>query len=247
VTRVDPSENILDVRDVDCSYGPLQVLFGVDLQVERGARVALLGTNGAGKSTLLKVISGLVNATRGSVSFQGVDVTGMPPERRVEMGIVQIPGGRATFPSLSLLENLRIGAYGYLRNRSKVDAKIEEVLTLFPKLRPRLGQQAGTLSGGEQQMMAVGRALITGPQLLMIDELSLGLAPAVLQEIVQKLDEILASGTTLLIVEQSLNVAMALAEQAYFMEKGQIRFSGPCSDLLERGDLVRSVFLGRDT
>jgi len=237
---------LLEVDDIDCSYGPLQVLFGVSLTVEQGSRVALLGTNGAGKSTLLKVISGLVPPTRGTVRFKGEDVTTLSPEARVARGIVQVPGGRATFPSLSLLENLRIGAYAYLGDRARVNERLEEVLALFPELRPRLSQPAGTLSGGEQQMMAVGRALITGPELLMIDELSLGLAPVVLQQIVQKLEEILTRGTTLLIVEQSLNVAMALAQDAYFMEKGEIRFSGACGDLVERGDLVRSVFLGRN-
>ena len=235
---------LLDVRDIDCSYGPLQVLFGVNLQVPKGARVALLGTNGAGKSTLLKVISGLVEPSRGTVTFNGVDVTKLPPEKRVALGMVQMPGGKATFPSLTLLENLRIGAYQFLGDHAKVESRLEEALTLFPQLRARLGQQAGTLSGGEQQMMALGRALISGPELLMIDELSLGLAPVVMQEIVAMLGEALRRGITLLVVEQSLNVALTLAEQGYFMEKGEIRFSGPITELIERGDLVRSVFFG---
>ena len=236
---------LLDIRDIDCSYGPLQVLFGVGIQIPRGARVALLGTNGAGTSTLLKVISGLVEPSRGSVRFNGEDVTRMPPERRVALGMVQVAGGRATFPSLTLLENLRIGAYQFLGDRALVESRLEEVLELFPQLRDRLDQPAGTLSGGEQQMMAVGRALISGPELLMIDELSLGLAPVILQEIVRMLDEALRRGVTLLVVEQSLNVALALAEQGYFMEKGEIRFAGAIADLVERGDLVRSVFFGK--
>ncbi|MGH2784857.1 MAG: ABC transporter ATP-binding protein [Actinomycetota bacterium] len=239
-----PEELLLDVREVDSSYGPLQVLFGVSLQVPRGARVALLGTNGAGKSTLLKVISGLVEPTMGSVVFKGIDVTKMPPEKRVALGMVQMPGGKATFPSLTLLENLRIGAYQFLGDRAKVETRIEEALDLFPQLRGRLNQAAGTLSGGEQQMMALGRALISGPELLMIDELSLGLAPVVMQEIVGMLEEALKRGITLLVVEQSLNVALTLAEKGYFMEKGEIRFSGAVADLVERGDLVRSVFFG---
>ncbi|MEX2558119.1 MAG: ABC transporter ATP-binding protein [Actinomycetota bacterium] len=239
------TETLLDVRDIDCSYGPLQVLFGVSIQIPRGARIALLGTNGAGKSTLLKVISGLVEPSRGSVTFKGADVTKMPPEKRVALGMVQMAGGKATFPSLTLLENLRIGAYQFLGNKPLVESRLEEVLDLFPQLRPRLGQQAGTLSGGEQQMMALGRALISGPELLMIDELSLGLAPVVMQEIVAMLEEALRRGITLLVVEQSLNVALTLAEDGYFMEKGEIKFSGPCGELVDRGDLVRSVFFGR--
>ena len=238
------TEPLLQVRDIDCSYGPLQVLFGVNLEVPRGARIALLGTNGAGKSTLLKVISGLVEPSRGTVHFKGRDVTKLAPEKRVALGMVQMAGGKATFPSLTLLENLRIGAYQFLNNRSLVESRLEEALALFPQLRARLDQQAGTLSGGEQQMMALGRALISGPELLMVDELSLGLAPVVMQEIVRMLEEALRRGITLLVVEQSLNVALTLAEKGYFMEKGEIRFSGSIADLVERGDLVRSVFFG---
>jgi ABC-type branched-subunit amino acid transport system ATPase component len=237
---------LLEVRDIGFSYGPLQVLFGVGIDVFAGHRVALLGVNGAGKSTLLKVIAGLVPADRGQVIFKGVDVTDAPPERRVAMGMVMVPGGRATFPSLSVYESLSIGAYRFLRDRALTRRRVDEALDLFPALRPRLRQRSGTLSGGEQQMVALARALITGPELLMIDELSLGLAPVVVQDMVAMVDEIVRRGTTLLVVEQSLNVATLLAEHAYFMEKGEIRFSGPIAELVERGDLVRSVFLAGD-
>jgi ABC-type branched-subunit amino acid transport system ATPase component len=245
VTR--PEHPLLDVRDIHFSYGGVQVLFGVDLAVPVGARVALLGTNGAGKSTFLKVVSGLLRPDRGTggcIRFDGADITATRAEERVELGIVQIGGGRATFPSLSVEENLRMGAYPFLRDRREVADRMDEALTVFPRLRERLTQRAGTLSGGEQQMMALGRALIARPRLLIIDELSLGLAPVMVQEILGVVDEFARRGTTMVLVEQSLNIALAVCDHAYFMEKGEVRFSGPAHDLLERGDLVRSVFFG---
>ncbi|HUR77090.1 MAG TPA: MFS transporter [Acidimicrobiales bacterium] len=238
---------MVDAKNIDFSYGPVQVLFDVSLEIRRGAKIALLGTNGAGKSTLLKVVSGLASpdiGTGGTVWFDGEDVTYMLPEDRVLLGMVMIGGGRATFQSLTVAENLRMGAYPVLADRELVNHRVDEVLELFPKLRPRLGQRAGTLSGGEQQMMAIGRALIANPKLLIIDELSLGLAPVVVQDILRSVDEIVSRGTTLLLVEQSLNIALGVTEHAYFMEKGAIRFSGPTAELAERPDLVRSVFFG---
>jgi branched-chain amino acid transport system ATP-binding protein len=239
---------MLDVRDIHFSYGHVKVLFGVDLQVPRGARIALLGTNGAGKSTLLNVVAGLLTpdvGTGGSVWFKNDDVTLLLPEDRVKHGMVLLGGGRSTFPSLTVEENLRVGAYPFLRDKPLVDERMTEALELFPVLTSRLSQRAGTLSGGEQQLMALARMFIAGPELLMIDELSLGLAPVVMQEIFRMVDEIAQRGTTLILVEQSLNVALALTDHAYFMEKGEIKFSGPTSDLLDRGDLVRSVFFGK--
>jgi branched-chain amino acid transport system ATP-binding protein len=207
--------------------------------------VALLGTNGAGKSTLLRVAAGLVEPTSGTVRIDGRDVTTLRPDERVGCGLVLVEGGRATFPSLTVRENLLMGAYPHLGDRGLVAERLADVLELFPALAGRLEQAAGTLSGGEQQMMAVGRALMAGSDLLLVDELSLGLAPVVLQEIVRVLAELARRGVTLLIVEQSLNVALRVAEHAYFMEKGEIRFSGPISKLVKRGDLVRSVFFGK--
>ena len=243
---VSAPEPLLEVVEIDAAYGPLQVLFGVNLAVPAGGRVGLLGTNGAGKSTLLRVVAGLVPAARGRVRFKGEDVTALRPDERVARGLTLVEGGRATFPSLTLRENLALGDYAHLRDRDRIDAGVARVVELFPSLRPRLEQAAGTLSGGEQQMMAVGRALMADPELLLVDELSLGLAPVVMQEIVAAIEELVRRGKTLLLVEQSLNVALVLAEHAYFMEKGEIRFSGATADLLDRGDLVRSVFLGRD-
>ena len=238
---------LLEVAELDCSYGPLQVLFSVSLDVPDGGRVALLGTNGAGKSTLLRAVAGLIAPGAGSIRFAGEDVTGLAPHERVGRGITLVEGGRATFPSLTVADNLRMGAYPFLRQRSRVDARMEAVLDVFPQLRSRLGQPAGVCSGGEQQMIAIGRALVAEPRLLMIDELSLGLAPIVMAEIVAAIERVVETGTTVLLVEQSLNVALGLARWAYFMEKGEVRFSGPTSELVERGDLARSVFFGADS
>jgi ABC-type branched-subunit amino acid transport system ATPase component len=236
---------LLRLEGVSFSYGPLQVLFDVDLTVPTGGRVGLLGTNGAGKSTLLRVIAGLARPSAGSVCFAGRDVTGLPTEERVGLGMTLLEGGRATFPSLTVAESLRVGAYPYLSDRLRVERSVDDALDLFPALRPRLGQRAGTLSGGEQQMLALAKALLARPRLLMIDELSLGLAPVVLEGIVAALDVLVRDGgVSLVLVEQSLNVALGVTDQAYFMEKGTVRFSGPTSDLLDRGDLVRSVFFG---
>jgi ABC-type branched-subunit amino acid transport system ATPase component len=235
---------LLEVDHVDFSYGPLQVLFDVSIEVADGGRVALLGTNGAGKSTLLRVVSGLSFPQRGAVRLAGRDVTRLAPEDRVRLGLVQVNGGRSTFPSLTVRDNLRIGAYPFLGETATVRGRLDEVLDIFPALRSRLDQAAGTLSGGEQQMVALGRALIAGPRLLVIDELSLGLAPVVMQEILRMIDVLIDRGVTLLVVEQSLNVAMAISDTAYFLEKGEVRFSGATEGLLERGDLARSVFFG---
>ena len=235
---------LLEIRDVEFSYGHLQVLFGVSLAVADGECVALLGTNGAGKSTLLGVISGLLIPSSGTVTFQGQDITNVPAERRVELGMVQVRGGKAMFPSLSVEENLRLGTYHAWKDKDRYRRRLDEVVSLFPALKPLLPRPAGVLSGGEQQMVAIGRALMMEPTLLMIDELSLGLAPVVMQEILSKVEEVSRSGTTMVLVEQSLNIALDIATRACFMERGQIMFDGPSGALLERTDLLRSVFLG---
>jgi ABC-type branched-subunit amino acid transport system ATPase component len=241
------AEPLLELSGIDFAYGPLQVLFGVSLTVPEGGRVALLGTNGAGKSTLLRVAAGLERPLRGTVCFAGREVTRLAAEDRVRLGMALVEGGRATFPSLSVRQNLGLGTYAAGVDRRTEDRRLEEVLDLFPSLRPRLGQRAGTLSGGEQQMMAIGRVLMAAPRLLMIDELSLGLAPVVMQEIVGAVERLVAAGVTLLLVEQSLNVALTVTELATFMEKGEVRFAGALSELVDRGDLMRSIFLGTGT
>jgi ABC-type branched-subunit amino acid transport system ATPase component len=237
-------EPILELIDVDFHYGPLHVLFGVSLRVLRGEILALLGTNGAGKSTVLRVLSGLSPPTAGRILFEGRDVTGTPAEALVRRGVVQVPGGRAVFPDLSVMDNLEVGSYLLRSDRALQRQRIDEVLSIFPLLRERTRHAAALLSGGEQQQLSIAKAMLLRPKLLCIDELSLGLAPTVVEGLLGALREIHARGTTLVVVEQSLNVAASLCERAIFLEKGTVRFEGRPDELLERGDLARSVFLG---
>ena len=234
---------LLGCRGIDYAYGPLQVLFDVDFTIDDGEIVALLGTNGAGKSTLLRVISGLGLPTRGAVHYRGSDITYVDAGRRVALGISQIPGGRAIFGPLSVLDNLRVFGFAHGRNQKAVDAGVEATLAAFPALAGRRHQRAATLSGGEQQMLALGKAFILQPRLLLIDELSLGLSPIVVGELLEMVRRINAAGTAVVLVEQSVTVALSLVDHAYFMEKGQIRFDGRAQELIERPDLLRSVFL----
>jgi ABC-type branched-subunit amino acid transport system ATPase component len=234
---------LLSCRRVNFSYGSLQVLFDVDFSVDDGEMVALLGTNGAGKSTLLRVIAGVGLPWGGSVRYRGSDITYLDAERRVRLGIAQVPGGRAVFGRMSVVENMRVFGFTHGRDRRAADRGIERSLAVFPRLAERRNQAAGTLSGGEQQMLALSKALILEPRLLCIDELSLGLAPKVVGELLTMVRAINATGTAVVLVEQSVNVALSLVQRAYFMEKGQVRFEGAALDLLDRGDLLRSVFL----
>ena len=236
---------LLIVRGLNVSYGSSQVLFDVSLEVDEGEVIALLGTNGAGKSTLLKAISGIVEAEFGAVIFDGRDITHAPPHEIATFGVGQMPGGHGIFPTLSVAENLRAASWQTRRDRDRTERGIELALDAFPDLRRRLEEPAANLSGGQQQMLALSMNLLCAPRLLMIDELSLGLAPLVVERLADLVREVAANGTTVLLVEQSVNVALTLAERAYFMEKGEIRFSGPTAELLERPDLLRSVFLGR--
>jgi branched-chain amino acid transport system ATP-binding protein len=234
---------LLEVQGLDVAYGPVQVLFGVDLTVEQGEIVALLGTNGAGKSTLLKAISGLMKPGRGSVAFEGDDITGIRPEKAAARGLLQMPGGKGIFPTLSVAENLRLGAWLFRKDKERLEAAQEQARQLFPVLERRWGALAGDLSGGEQQMLTLAQAFMNEPRLLMIDELSLGLAPAVVGELIEVVQRLHEHGTTMIVVEQSVNVALTLAKRAVFMEKGQVRFSGATEDLLDRPDVLRSVFI----
>ena len=241
---VDEDVMAVDVRGLDFSYGHVQVLFDVDVHVRTGEVLALLGTNGAGKSTLLRVLSGLESPSAGIVCHHGTDITSMPAVDRVRRGIVQLPGGKAVFPSLTVLENLLAGAWPHIWDRNALDERIGGALERFPALRERLEQPAGTLSGGEQQMLALAKALLLDPDVLCIDELSLGLAPVIVQQLMETVEALRADGLTMIIVEQSLNVALALADRAVFMEKGEVRFQGAAQELAERDDLARAVFLG---
>jgi len=239
---------LLVVRGLNVRYGDVHVLFDVDLEVDEGEIVALLGTNGAGKSTLLKAICGVVPAHRGAVVFDGLDITHAPPEQIAAGGITMVPGGQGVFPGLTVAENLRVAAWmdrppGLRRRRAQLTGRVGEVLDTFPVLRARLDDPAADLSGGQQQMLALGMALLARPRLLLIDELSLGLAPVVVEQLLPVVRALRDRGTTVILVEQSVNLALTLAETAYFMEKGEIRFHGPTAELLDRPDVLRSVFL----
>ncbi|HEX3705199.1 MAG TPA: MFS transporter [Mycobacteriales bacterium] len=235
--------SLLACQGIDFSYGSLQVLFGVDAHVEEGEIVGLLGTNGAGKSTLLRVISGLGIPQSGSVMFGGRDITYLDAEMRVRIGITQVPGGRAVFRSMNVVENLQSFGYTLGRDRRAVDEAIERCFEAFPRLKERRTSAAAMLSGGEQQMVGLSKALILRPKLLLIDELSLGLAPVIVTRLLDMVRRINADGTAVVIVEQSVTTALSLVDRAYFMEKGEVRFDGPAADLIDRHDLLRAVFL----
>ena len=234
---------LVECKGLDVAYGPVQVLFGVDFTVDEGEIVALLGTNGAGKSTLLKAVSGLIDPSAGKVFFDGRDITGAEAEALTRAGVSLMPGGKGIFPTITVDEHLRLAAWTFRKDAARIEAARAEVLDLFPILAERHSQPAGYLSGGEQQMLALAQAFMTRPRLLLVDELSLGLAPAVVGHLLDVLRTVHAAGTTIVIVEQSVNVALTLAQRAVFMEKGEVRFTGPTADLLERPDLLRSVFI----
>jgi ABC-type branched-subunit amino acid transport system ATPase component/ABC-type branched-subunit amino acid transport system permease subunit len=234
---------LLRCSGVDVSYGQVQVLFGVDFEVAEGEIVGLLGTNGAGKSTLLKAVSGLLRPGAGVVEIGGSRVRGISADNIAKQGVALVPGVKGVFPTLTVAENLRLAGWLLRHDRAKQVAAREEVLDLFPILRVRYGEMAGNLSGGEQQMLTLAQAFMNRPRLLMIDELSLGLAPTVVAQLLDVVRTIHASGTTVVLVEQSVNLALTLAERAVFMEKGEVRFTGPAAELLERPDILRSVFL----
>jgi len=233
---------VLQVHNLDTSYGPVQILFDVNLEVQRGEVLALLGTNGAGKSTLLRTISGLVIPDRGVVRMNGRTITLTDPEIRVAMGMIQVPGGEGIFPNQTIAENLEVWSW-LIEDRSRRAERIEAALDTFPALKDRMKSRAGSLSGGQQQMLAVSKAIMLEPELLLIDELSLGLAPLVVQELLEVVEGLKRTGVTMVIVEQSVNVALSIADRAVFMERGRVRFEGATSELLDRDDLLRAVFL----
>jgi ABC-type branched-subunit amino acid transport system ATPase component len=239
------TQPVVSMRDIEFSYGQLQVLFGVSVDIRPGEALALLGTNGAGKSTLLKVLCGLGQASAGTVELRGEDITGARAEGLPSKGLVLISGGRSVFPDMTVSENLEMQAFTVRRRKAWVKERTDYVLNLFPRLGERLGQAAGVLSGGEQQQLALAKALLLEPDVLCIDELSLGLAPIVVQGLIEMVREVHRSGVTVVLVEQSLNIAASLCERAVFMEKGQVRFEGPTRQLLENDDIARAVFLGR--
>jgi branched-chain amino acid transport system ATP-binding protein len=234
---------LLQLTDLHVSYGAISALRGVELEVREGEIVTLIGSNGAGKSTTLRTISGLLRPTRGSVHFAGEDITGAAPHGIVRRGLSHCPEGRGVFPDLTVDENLSVGLFGRSDDHAGAAADRERALTLFPRLRERLLQRAGTLSGGEQQMLAIGRALLARPRLLLLDEPSLGLAPQVVQTIFRIVREINAAGTTVLLVEQNARLALAVAHRGYVMETGRIVLSDDAK-ALAASDAVRKAYLG---
>jgi branched-chain amino acid transport system ATP-binding protein len=240
--REEGRAKLLVLRGVDVHYESVQVLFGVDLDVQDGELIALLGTNGAGKSTLLRAISGTQEASGGAIVFDGRDITHVPPHEIAGYGVAQTPGGRGIFPGLTVRENLQLAGWLY-GDDPRHAQEVEQVFGYFPILKVKLEQTAGSMSGGEQQMLTLAQAFLARPKLLMIDELSLGLSPAIVEQLLDIVRAIHARGTTIIIVEQSVNVALTIAQRAIFMEKGEIRFDGPTDELLGRPDIMRAVFL----
>ena len=234
--------SLLKVSDLKVSYGGIEALRGISFDVEQGQIVTLIGANGAGKSTTLRTISGLVKPAGGKIEFEGKDITGMDPQKIVSSGIALVPEGRHVFANLTVRENLKIGAY-LRKDKPGIEQDMEKVFDLFPRLRERDWQLAGTLSGGEQQMLAVGRAMMTRPKLMMMDEPSLGLAPLIVKEIFEIIKMLSNTGITILLIEQNANAALRCANTGYVLETGRITMSGPGSALLN-DQRVKDAYLG---
>ena len=233
--------NILEIRDLTVSYGGIQAVRGISLDVPQGQIVTLIGSNGAGKTTTLKSIAGVVRPKSASIKFEGEEICGKTPDAIVSRGVTLVPEGRKVFANLTVLENLKIGAY--LR-KDKLDDDLEYVFSLFPRLKEREWQLSGTLSGGEQQLLAVGRAIMSRPKLIMMDEPSLGLAPIVVRNIFEIIRQVNESGITVLLIEQNANMALKTADLAYVMETGRITMSGPGRELLAN-EQIREAYLGK--
>ena len=235
---------MLELTDIHTYYGNIQALKGVSLSIEKGEILCLIGANGAGKSTTLMSISGVTPPRKGAILFRGVDITRLTTEKIVSMGITQVPEGRMIFPQLSVKENLMMGAY-LRRDKVEVARDVDHVYSLFPVLRERIGQMGGTLSGGEQQMLAIGRALMARPSLLLLDEPSLGLAPLVVENIFEIIQQINRDGTTVLLVEQNAQMALQISHRGFVLETGKVTLRGAAKDLLN-DPKVRSAYLGLD-
>jgi len=233
---------MLKVDNLVVHYGAITALRGITFEVNQGEIITLIGSNGAGKTTTLHAISNIIKKTSGSVSFSGADITSMPPDQIVKSGLVQVPEGRRIFANLTVRENLDMGAYTR-KDHAGIHADLEKVYALFPRLKERIKQIAGTLSGGEQQMLAIGRALMASPKLILLDEPSMGLAPILVDEIFHIIKTINAAGTTVLLVEQNAFKALGIATRAYILETGAIVKSGPGAELL-KDDSVREAYLG---
>jgi branched-chain amino acid transport system ATP-binding protein len=233
---------LLQVNNLVTSYGKIEALKGISIEVEQGEIVTLIGANGAGKSTTLKTISGQLKPSSGTMEFDGKAIGGMPAHKVAELGIVQVPEGRRIFSRMTVDENLEMGAY-LRKDRSEITASIEHVFELFPRLADRRGQKGGTLSGGEQQMLAMGRGLMATPKLLMLDEPSMGLAPVVVETIFETIEHLNQQGITILLVEQNAHLALSVANRGYVLETGEIKLTGPGKELLTNEE-VRKAYLG---
>lgn len=234
--------SMLEVKDLHVSYGAIKAVQGISFRLEEGETVALIGSNGAGKSTTLRTISGLEKAKSGSIIFKGEELTKLKPHQIVERGIAHVPEGRRVFARMTVDENLRMGA-NVIRDKSRIKQDLERVYDIFPRLKEREKQQAGTLSGGEQQMLALGRALMTNGSLLMLDEPSMGLAPIIVEDIFRIIRQINQSGTSILLIEQNAYLALTTASHAYVLETGRITMEGKCEDLLA-DERVKAAYLG---
>lgn len=232
---------LLSVENLRAGYGAVEVLRGVDIRISHGELIALLGSNGAGKTTLNAVMSGLLAPRSGRVIFDGEDLTGVHYRRIVQAGLIQVPEGRKVFPNLTVLENLELGAFA--RARQRLSENIDRVFETFPRLRERMAQLAGTMSGGEQQMLAIGRGLMAEPKLLILDEPSLGLSPLLVEELFTLIAKLRTDGLAILLVEQNVGQSLDIADRAYVMENGTIRFSGTATELLA-SDTLRQAYLG---
>ena len=234
---------MLRVEGLSASYGAIRVLFDVDLEVADGEVVALLGTNGAGKTTILRALSGVLAPDGGRIEWDGERIDGLRPPDIVRRGVVQMPGGRGVFPGMSVQENLEMGGFLYGKDAARRNRAIERVYELFPALRQRRRQTAGSMSGGQQQMLTLAKAFVMEPRLLLVDELSLGLAPIVVEDLLETLRRVNGEGVAILLVDQHVDLALDIASRAYFLERGEIRFSGAANELRGRDDLLRAVFL----
>lgn len=233
---------MLEIKDLCVSYGAISALKGISLTVNDGELVTLIGANGAGKTTTLHTISGLLKAGSGTIMFDGVDIQKIPSHKIIELGMAQVPEGRHVFAQMTVLENLYMGAYS-ISDKKKIDENIEWVFSHFPRLKERSKQLAGTLSGGEQQMLATGRAIMTNPKIVLMDEPSMGLSPLLVSEIFSIIKELQKSGITILLVEQNAKMALSIADRAYVLENGKISMSGNASDLLN-DERVKKAYLG---
>ena len=232
---------LLSIENLRAGYGAVEVLRGIDIRISHGELIALLGSNGAGKTTLNAVMSGLLAPRSGRVIFDGEDLTGVHYRRIVQAGLIQVPEGRKVFPNLTVLENLELGAFA--RARQRLSENIDRVFETFPRLRERMAQLAGTMSGGEQQMLVIGRGLMAEPKLLILDEPSLGLSPLLVEELFTLIAKLRTDGLAILLVEQNVGQSLDIADRAYVMENGTIRFSGTATELLA-SDTLRQAYLG---